>query len=85
MLRNGQFLYEKKVVIDLPDTFIQNMIYTPFISMVVLTTNTKFKLQKNAFNKRIIQGMLSFCLKKIDFFSRRGVDPSPPDFFITLS
>ena len=48
MLCIRQFLYKKKlVVVDLPDSCIQNMILTSFISMVVLTTKTLYKKNKS--------------------------------------
>ena len=47
-------------MIDLPDTCIQNMISTPFISMVVLTTKTQITLQKHAFNKKMFTKKSSF-------------------------
>ena len=63
------------------DTCIQNMIYTPFISMVVLTTKTQH-YRKIFFTKIIIQGMLNIFYilskKKSTFFSGRGVNPPPP-------
>ena len=48
------------VVIDLPDTCIENLIYTPYIYMVVLTTNTQIYITEKCFlAKRIIQGVLN--------------------------
>jgi len=35
------------------DTCIQNMIYTPFISKVVLPTKTQIYITENCFNKMV--------------------------------
>ena len=51
--------------------------------MVFLTTKKpKYTFKKNAFNKTNIQGMLNIFYiisEKVDFFSRRGVTPPPPN------
>ena len=61
-----------------PVTYLQIMIYTPFISMVVLKKTQIFIT--NAFNKKLFghaEYFFTFCLKKSTFFSGRGVDPPP--------
>ena len=55
---------KKWVVVDLPDP-LQNMIYTPFISMVGMTTKTQITLQKNAFNKKNNSGHAEYFLHTI--------------------
>ena len=76
-----------------PVTYLQIMIYTPFISMVVLKKTQIFIT--NAFNKKLFghaEYFFTFCLKKSTFFSGRGSTPPPESehvgqkssFFFTL-
>ena len=45
------------------DTCIQNMIYTPFISIAVLTIKTQLYIKENGFNKKINSGHAEYFLQ----------------------
>ena len=70
------------LVIDLPDTCIQNNIYYDMYTLLRWPGNLHYRKlfqKKILFRTRACWIFFTFCLKKIDFFSGRGVDkPLPP-------
>ena len=79
MLWKVQFrFFQKWVAVELPDATLvfKYDIYTPFISMVVMTTKTPIYITDN-----FIPGMLNiftFC----QFFLVGGGSPPPPDNYM---